>query len=72
MGLPRVAPESGITVLGNHLPEGTIISAPTYTIHRDPTVFGDDVEEFRPERWFECDSTGVSKAFAPFSVGLGM
>ncbi|KAK0489270.1 cytochrome P450 monooxygenase [Armillaria novae-zelandiae] len=69
MGLPRVAPEDGITVLGNHLPQGTIISAPTYTIHRDPTAFGDDVEEFRPERWFECDSAAVSKAFAPFSVG---
>lgn len=69
MGLPRVAPGGGITVLGNLLPQGTIISAPTYTIHRDPTVFGDDVEEFRPERWFECDSAAVSKAFAPFSVG---
>ncbi|PBK69145.1 cytochrome P450 [Armillaria solidipes] len=69
IGLPRVAPEGGMTILGNYIPGGTIISVPTYTIHRDPAVFGDDIEEFRPERWFECDSAGVSKAFSPFSVG---
>ncbi|KAK0202468.1 cytochrome P450 monooxygenase [Desarmillaria ectypa] len=69
MGLPRVAPEGGLTISGNHFPGGTIISVPSYTIHRDPVVFGEDVEEFRPERWFECDSAEVSKAFSPFSVG---
>ncbi|KAK0501634.1 cytochrome P450 monooxygenase [Armillaria luteobubalina] len=69
MGLPRVVPEGGMTILGNYFPGGTVISVPTYTIHRDPAVFGDDVEDFRPERWFECDNAGVSKAFSPFSVG---
>ncbi|KAK0466865.1 cytochrome P450 monooxygenase [Desarmillaria tabescens] len=69
MGLPCEAPEGGITILGNHFSAGTIISVPTYTIHRNPTVFGDDVEVFRPERWFEHDSAVMSKAFAPFSVG---
>jgi cytochrome P450 len=23
-------------------------------IHRDKTVFGDDADEFRPERWINC------------------
>ncbi|SJL13698.1 uncharacterized protein ARMOST_17146 [Armillaria ostoyae] len=69
LGLPRVAPEGRMMILGNYFPGGTIISVPTYTIHRDPAVFGDDVEEFRPERWFECNSAGLLKAFIPFSVG---
>ncbi|KAK0466864.1 cytochrome P450 monooxygenase [Desarmillaria tabescens] len=69
LGLPRVAPEGGMTILGNYFPAGTIVSVPTYTVHRDPAVFGDDVEEFRPERWFEGDSASMSKAFNPFSVG---
>ncbi|KAK0466882.1 cytochrome P450 monooxygenase [Desarmillaria tabescens] len=69
MGLPRVAPEGGMMILGNHFPAGTVVSVPTYTIHRDPAVFGDDVEEFRPERWFERNSASMSKAFAPFSLG---
>ncbi|KAK0466868.1 cytochrome P450 monooxygenase [Desarmillaria tabescens] len=69
IGLPRVVPEGGMTILGNHFPAGTVVSIPSYTINRDPAVFGDDVEEFRPERWFEGDSDSMSKAFAPFSVG---
>ncbi len=68
IGLPRVAPEGGMTILGNYFPGGTVISVPIYTIHRDPAVFGEDIEEFRPER-FESDNAGVSKAFSPFSVG---
>ncbi|KAK0202475.1 cytochrome P450 monooxygenase pc-bph [Desarmillaria ectypa] len=69
VGLPHVAPEGGMMILGNYFPAGTVISVPTYTIHRDPAVFGDDVEEFRPERWFERDSASMSKAFNPFSFG---
>ncbi|KAK0204124.1 cytochrome P450 monooxygenase, partial [Desarmillaria ectypa] len=69
MGLPRVVPEGGMMVSGKYFPGGTVVSAPTYTIHRDPTVWGTDVKEYRPERWFECDSLAVSKAFTPFSVG---
>ncbi len=69
MGLHRVAAEPGMMISGNYIPSGTVVSAPTYTIHRDPAVWGYDVEEYRPERWFECDSAAVSKAFTPFSVG---
>ncbi|KAK0192187.1 cytochrome P450 monooxygenase [Armillaria mellea] len=69
MGLHRVAANPGMTISGNYFPGGTVVSAPIYTIHRDPTVWGDDVEKYRPERWFECDSAAVSKAFTPFSVG---
>ncbi|KAK0244640.1 cytochrome P450 monooxygenase [Armillaria nabsnona] len=69
VGLPRVATENGIMISGNCFPGGTVVSSPSYTIHRDPTVWGYDVEEYRPERWFECDSGAVAKAFTPFSVG---
>lgn len=69
VGLPRVATENGIMISGNYFPGGTVVSSPSYTVHRDPTVWGNDVEEYRPERWFECDSAAVAKAFTPFSVG---
>ncbi|KAK0476255.1 cytochrome P450 monooxygenase [Armillaria luteobubalina] len=69
MGLPRVATENGIMISGNYFPGGTVVSSPCYTIHRDSTVWGNDPEEYRPERWFECDSAAVAKAFTPFSVG---
>ncbi|KAF9043501.1 cytochrome P450 monooxygenase [Hymenopellis radicata] len=69
LGLPRIAPSGGLTILGNYFPEGTILSVPSFTVHRDPTIWGDDVEAYRPERWFEQDQAGIQKTFNPFSVG---
>jgi len=69
MGLPRLVPEGGLHVSGKFFPEGTVLSVPSYTIHRDPEIWGSDVEVFRPERWFEQDQAGIQKTFNPFSYG---
>ncbi|TBU45145.1 cytochrome P450 monooxygenase pc-bph [Dichomitus squalens] len=69
IGLPRLVPEGGLTVCGKFFPEGTVLSVPTYTIHRDKAVWGEDVDDFRPERWFEQDKNLVQKTFNPFSFG---
>ncbi|KZT68336.1 cytochrome P450 [Daedalea quercina L-15889] len=69
IGLPRVVPEGGITVCGRFFPEGTTLSVPSYTIHRDRDVWGDDADAFRPERWFERDEKAIQKTFNPFSFG---
>ena len=69
MGLPRVTPEGGLYVSGKFFPEGTILSAPIYAIHRDPDLWGNDAEAFRPERWFELDQARIQEIFNPFSQG---
>ncbi|KAG6377465.1 cytochrome P450 [Boletus reticuloceps] len=69
IGLPRVVPEGGLTIDGVHFPQGAVLSVPTYTIHRDKKAWGDDVDVFRPERWFERDHATIQKAFNPFSFG---
>jgi len=69
LGLPRVVPDGGLTVTGKYFPPGTVLSVPSYTIHRDVNIWGDDVEAFRPERWFEQDSVAMQKTFNPFSFG---
>lgn len=33
------------------LKKGTVVFYNVYSMHRDEAVFGEDVEEFRPERW---------------------
>ncbi len=58
-----------MTVHGSFFPEGAILSVPSYTIHRDPEVWGDDIEEYRPDRWFERDNVLIQKTFNPFSLG---
>jgi len=69
MGLPRLVPEGGLTILGKYFPPNTVLSVPSYTIHRDKGVWGDDADVFRPERWFERNQTAIQKTFNPFSYG---
>ena len=71
IGLPRVVSEGGLTVLGKTFPEGTVLSVPTFSLHRNTQAWGDDVDEFRPERWLDgkVDHSEMLKSFNPFSFG---
>ncbi|KAJ7463301.1 cytochrome P450 monooxygenase [Mycena latifolia] len=70
LGLPRVVPEGGVIICDQSFPAGAVVSVPSYTIHRDPGVWGRDVEAYRPERWFEEDkAAAMQKTFNPYSVG---
>ncbi|KAF8336835.1 cytochrome P450 [Cantharellus anzutake] len=69
VGLPRVVQEGGLVVRGRFFKPGSILSVPIYSVHRDETVWGADVDGFRPERWFEGNTEAMQKAFIPFSWG---
>ena len=70
MGLPRLVPSEGLEVLGRTYIEGTVLSVPSYTIHREQRTWGEDVDSFRPERWFEGDKKdAISRCFNPYSFG---
>ncbi|KAJ7065052.1 cytochrome P450 monooxygenase [Mycena amicta] len=70
LGLPRIVPDEGLTINGRTFIPGAVLSVPSYTIHRDPLVWGFDVEAYRPERWFEEDKKDLmARTFNPFSVG---
>ncbi len=53
------------------VPKGLILEIPTFQIHHNPTLWGEDAMEFNPNRF----AKGVSKAcqdpqgFIPFSFG---
>lgn len=69
IGLPRVvtAP-AGVNFEGHHFPQGTILSVPSYTIHHDAEIWGQNVNEFDPARW-ENLSERQKQSFNPFSYG---
>uniref|UniRef100_A0ACD5YY08 Uncharacterized protein n=1 Tax=Avena sativa TaxID=4498 RepID=A0ACD5YY08_AVESA len=53
------------------VPKDTILTTPIKTIHRDKEIWGEDADEFKPQR-FENGVTRASKhpnAFLPFSSG---
>ncbi|KAG7097714.1 hypothetical protein E1B28_005038 [Marasmius oreades] len=63
LGLPRIVPEDGMAVPLSfsddgpqvELKPGSIVSVPSYTIHRSAEIWGEDYESFRPERWIEAE-----------------
>ena len=50
---------------GRFFPEGTVLSVPTYTIHRDKAVWGEDALEWKPERWLAPLPESVLDAKVP-------
>uniref|UniRef100_A0A183BXD1 Cytochrome P450 n=1 Tax=Globodera pallida TaxID=36090 RepID=A0A183BXD1_GLOPA len=45
---------SQTTTLGEHtVEEGTVVVVDVLSVHRDKSVWGEDAEQFRPERWLE-------------------
>ena len=68
----RVCPKGGKTIDGHFIPEGTEITSHAYTVQRNKELYGDDAEEFRPDRWLEISE---KKAFefeaSQFTFGVG-
>ena len=71
-GLPRVVPKGGLNVLGQTFKEGTWVSVPLYNMHRNTEAWGENADEFIPERWINVGAEAkaeMMRAFAPFSIG---
>lgn len=78
LGLPRLVPGQSlenpnpkpVEILGYSFPPGTSLSVPAYTIHHSKEIWGQDADDFAPERWEEGRLTARQKeAFIPFSYG---
>lgn len=70
MGLPRLMTRP-TEFDGEVFPPGTILSVPSYSIHRIEKIWGNDAEEYRPERWLESQekTRELEKALNIFSYG---
>lgn len=62
MNLPRVTPLGGIEIDGQYVPEGTVVGVNPWVVQRDASVFGEDPESFRPDRWLDTDTSDMGTA----------
>ena len=51
----------GVEIAGVYVPPGNIVAVNTHALNRDPSVWGERTEEYRPERWIECDGKQLQK-----------
>lgn len=62
MPLERYVPKDGHRLSdGSFLPGGSTVGVNPYLIARNQGIYGDDVEEFRPERWLRDEAAGETQ-----------
>ncbi|KAK0730740.1 cytochrome P450 [Lasiosphaeris hirsuta] len=70
--LERVVPLQGCFLGDVYLPGRTVVACAPYVIHQNKECFGEDVAEFRPERYLEkkgADLLAMEKANLAFGLG---
>jgi len=66
---PRTTESSEVKVNEKYtIPKNAWVFLESWAIHRDKTHWGEDAEEFNPERWFE-DKKRHAFAWIPFAAG---
>ncbi|EIW86397.1 cytochrome P450 [Coniophora puteana RWD-64-598 SS2] len=70
IAVPVTEPLPGIGSRHLIVPKGTILEMPVNVIHKDPAIWGDDADVFRPERWLQDKSRKLTvRDLLAFSSG---
>ncbi|KAG9206154.1 hypothetical protein G6514_004876 [Epicoccum nigrum] len=67
----RVIPKEGKMIDGHFVPGGTEVTSYAYCVQRDRSLYGDDAEEFKPERWLAGEERTFELEAAQFTFGMG-
>lgn len=54
-------PPQGVVNGGQFFPDGTVIGMNPWIINRNQSIFGENADVWRPERWLDDDKTLLSK-----------
>ncbi|GFF61337.1 pisatin demethylase [Aspergillus udagawae] len=64
MCLERYVPDEGLTLPdGQYIPGGCIVGMNPYVLARNKSVWGEDAEFFRPERWLRDETRETEEAY---------
>ena len=66
-----MSPPEGMIICGTFVPGNIEVSVYGPVVHRNKAVFGDDVDDFRPERWLGPEETvrAMKNSLFTFSHG---
>jgi cytochrome P450 len=67
--MPRTTPEGGLTLCDTFIPAGWRVGLNGAVVHYDKGIFGDDADEYRPQRWQEGDSKRMDRYMLHFGAG---
>ncbi|KAJ5379968.1 uncharacterized protein N7496_002396 [Penicillium cataractarum] len=68
----RVVPDTGLSIGDYYLPPGTLVGMSPYVVGRYKPAFGQDADQWRPERWLECspqDRRKMESSMITFGAG---
>ncbi|CAL5873155.1 uncharacterized protein PFLUO_LOCUS7424 [Penicillium psychrofluorescens] len=69
--MPRIVPKGGKVLADQWFPEGSTVGINSWVAHRNQEVYGQDADEFRPERWLEDGSHKKELEAYFFAFGQG-
>lgn len=67
----RLVPPGGAVIDGHFVPGGMEITSYGYMVHMDKELYGEDAEEWRPERWLESEERAFELEAKWFVFGAG-
>ncbi|KAG0647709.1 Cytochrome P450 monooxygenase [Hyphodiscus hymeniophilus] len=71
VNISRLIPQGGAEVNGTWLPGGTSVAVNGWVLHKDKRIFGEDADDFKPERWLEDEEKAKKMERYMFQFGGG-
>ncbi|KNG89231.1 cytochrome P450 [Aspergillus nomiae NRRL 13137] len=69
VSFPRHAPSSGCMIGEHYIPGNARIGVNPGVMHFSKTIFGEDADRFRPERWIDGNASRMDRHIMQFGMG---
>lgn len=59
--MPRTVPPEGRYIAGEWFPGGSRVGINAAVVHRNKSIFGDDADQYNPDRWLQDDAENMDR-----------